>query len=124
MFVKNAYDDCTKPSFKSDLPLENQVSKLLELQKDVVDFCEGGKNCYELGTGWTAAWAFNASLMIIQGCNFILISIGGFWFWTRLVGTYLNVCFGCIHIAAISTAFSATLNPFGQICLLNITHNK
>ena len=51
------------------------------------------------------------------------MAIGGFWFWPRLIGTYCNFCCGCIHFAAIITAFVVSTNPKGVACEMNVAYN-
>ena len=62
--------------------------------------------------------------MIIQGINFILLSVGAFYFYPRLIGTFCNFCLGCCHLSAFSMALAARYSPAGAICAVNISSNQ
>lgn len=76
-------------------------------------------NCYRSGTGWSIAWYYNAVWMCIMGCNFILLTFGAKWFWPRLIGTWLNMAFGCCHCSGIGLLMAGVTGPFGVICGYN-----
>lgn len=99
--------------------------EIFELSIDYEESCRGKEqDCREAGTAWTEAWSFNASIMIIQGINFILLSVGAFYFYPRLIGTFCNFCLGCCHLSAFSMALAARYSPAGAICAVNISSNQ
>jgi len=77
-----------------------------------------------LGTQWSVAFTFNGAMLILQAFNFIMMAVGAFWFYPRLIGTFVNCCFGCCHLAAWAFALSVYANPLGQSCMLNIIGNQ
>jgi len=54
-----------------------------------------------------------------MGVNFILMTIGAFWFWPRFIGTWCNCCLGCCHITGISFMLAGATNPMGRYCAFN-----
>ena len=72
-----------------------------------------------MGTGWTFVWSYNAAWAIIMACNFVLMTIGAFWFWPRYIGTICNCCLGCCHISGIGFMLAGALNPYPRICSFN-----
>ena len=122
----NMYDGCVKPSFdtygiNNPCPKHSELSKLgkriekeeLEqkiiasdlaiLMIDWVDECGADQKCYETGTGWSFVWAWNAASCIVMGCNFIVIAVGAFFWWPRLIGTMLNYLLCCCHLVGFVT---------------------
>ena len=119
----NAYDGCNIPTFTPDSDVS--VRELAQLSEDYEKHCDGKEEeCREKGTEWTMAWSFNASIMIIQGINFIVLSIGAFYFYPRLIGTFCNFCLGCCHLSAFSVALSTRYSAPGAICAINISPNQ
>ena len=87
------------------------------------DYCDGDIACEKAGTNWKAIWMFNGAWMIIMGCNYILLALGSFCFWPRLVGTYLNACFGCCGCSGAIAAISVATFPMGAYCAFNEAGN-
>jgi len=56
--------------------------------------------------------------------NFVLMTFGAFYFYPRLIGTFLNCCFSCCHFAAWITALAVRFSPIGNMCGLNISGNQ
>ena len=132
--VVNAYDACMYPSIDylgvndpCDLnaPLERMqeltraMSDVAAISNDLVAYCGQDIACYEVGTGWTFIWSYNAAWAIIMGANFILLTFGAYWFWPRYIGSILNCCFGIFHISGVSMMFAGVMNPAPQLCALN-----
>ena len=76
--------------------------------------------CLEKGTEWSVVWSFNGSLMIIQAINFVVLTVGAFWFYPRLCATVCNCCLGCCHFYGIVAALNGSLSPYGVMCGYNI----
>ena len=55
--------------------------------------------------------------------NYILLMVGAFWFYPRLIGCCCNLCCGCCNLMTIFSAFAARNGPFGRGCELNIAPN-
>ena len=114
-----AYDGCFIPSYEPDPSLN--VFDAQQLQKDLFDVCGYDLACYRQGTLWSFIWTYNAIWILIMGVNFIFLSMGAFWFWPRLIGTWLNCCFGCCHCSAISYLVVGVMGPYGRICSYNVS---
>ena len=104
---------------KNQAESEKILLELEPIYEDQLEFCGTDKNCWETGTGWTFVWSYNAAWAIIMGLNFILMTIGAFWFWPRFIGTWCNCCLGCCHISGISFMLAGATNPMGRICSYN-----
>ena len=88
--------------------------------EDIFNDCGNDKACLAAGTGWSTVWAFNASIMFIQAVNFIVMAIGGFFWYPRLCGTLFNlVCAFTCHFASVILMFNRRLRPFGDLCSNN-----
>lgn len=83
------------------------------------DACRIDEASCDKGTGWSGAFAFNAWVCLIMFLNFVLMAIGGFWFWPRLIGTMFNCCCGCCHLFAWSVALGARFSVWGNWCAYN-----
>jgi len=119
----NPYDGCNIPDFVPDPDVSSL--EMMQMSMDLEESCIGKEMlCREKGTEWTQAWSFNASIMIIQGINFIVLSIGAFYFYPRLIGTFCNFCLGCCHLSAFSIAIAARYSPAGALCAINISPNQ
>ena len=115
----NAYDSCNLPAYVASDDLG--TSELASLSLDYFDYCDGDKDCYARGTDWTSVWGFNAAIMFLQAANFVVLAIGGFWWYPRVVGTILNfLCACCFHFTAIVMLFGGRLSPPGDLCSYNI----
>ena len=118
----NVFNSCNIPAYfrSSDLSDEDFADLLV----DYADFCDGDKACYEKGTGWTEIWAYNAAIMFLQAVNFVVMAIGGFFWYPRLFGTVINfICAATFHLAAVILLFGGRLSPPGDICSYNISPN-
>ena len=93
-----------------------------DLANDAADYCKE-MDC-KFGTLWTAAFTFNAIMLILMALNFALMTIGAFYFYPRLIGTFLNCCYGCCHFAAWVLTLAVRFNPPGRYCAINIASNQ
>lgn len=63
----------------------------------------------------------NAAMLIIQALNFILLAVGAFWFYPRLIGTIINtICAFCAHPASWGAALGSALSTPGIYCSFNV----
>ena len=115
---KILYDFCSTPAYIKDPELT--ASKYFEIGMEMVDFCSRGENC-EKGTQWSAAFAFNSTVLILSAANFIVMTFGAFFFAARIVGTWCNFCCGCCHCLAFSMALGVAYNPMGYWCSANVS---
>ena len=51
--------------------------------------------------------------------NFIVLTIGAFWFWPRFIGTICNCFLSCCHGIGVGFLFAGALNPYPRICSYN-----
>ena len=61
--------------------------------------------------------------MVIMGCNFILLALGAFCFWPRLIGTYCNCFFGALNCVGAGIALAGVFSPLGIVCGYNKASN-
>jgi hypothetical protein len=109
----NTYDSCNLPSFSFD-PEVSESDKSSNAS-NIFSFCDKkyDQDCSK-STGWTYVWAINGYIMIAQAVNFIVMTIGAFFFYPRCIGTILNFLLACCcHSTAISIALAARFLPFG-----------
>ena len=52
--------------------------------------------------------------------NFVLMTVGAFYFYPRLIGTFFNCCYACCHLVAWVLTLAARFNPLGRNCVLNV----
>ena len=52
--------------------------------------------------------------------NFVLLTFGAFWFYPRLIGTFINCCCGCCNLGGFIFALGVRFNPLGAHCVLNV----
>lgn len=113
------YDNCFIPEFKYKV---EDAGEVLDAAQDKGDYCGDGVSC-GTNTMWKTVWFYNGICMTVMGCNYILLALGSFFFWPRLIGTYLNCCFGCgALIGAFLGIFEAT-SPMGAYCGYNESAN-
>lgn len=96
-----AYDSCTLPKYDYG---DDDIEKI---SKDLKDGCELDKGCYEDGTGWTFIWFVNAITMIAQSLNFMLMTCGSWWFWPRVIGTFMSWVLGLASLFAVYLSFES-----------------
>ena len=87
--------------------------------EDSLDVCYEDNECLKQGTNWKLVWTFNGSYMVIMGCNYILLALGSFFFWPRLIGSYLNCCLGCCGMVGGIIALYYTMFALGELCSYN-----
>lgn len=81
-------------------------------------------SCLENGTGWSGAFTFNGIILFIQGVNFVVMTFGAYWWTPRVIGTLCNLCLGCCHCLAFTSALSAAYGVMGSWCVVNISPNQ
>jgi len=81
-------------------------------------------DCLKNGTRWSVAFNFNGVMLFFQACNFLLMTFGAYWFYPRLIGTFVNCCYGCCHLAAWTMAVGVFGSPLGQSCVINVQPNQ
>ena len=117
--IPSWYDICFIPEFKYKVEDAGEVQ---DAAQDKGDYCGDGVSC-GTNTMWKTVWFYNGICMTVMGCNYILLALGSFFFWPRLIGTYLNCCFGCgALIGAFLGIFEAT-SPMGAYCGYNESAN-
>ena len=58
--------------------------------------------------------------MFMQSANFVLMAVGGFFYYPRLIGTIINCCLACpCHFTAFVMMFVRRNNPIGDLCSYN-----
>lgn len=62
--------------------------------------------------------------MFLQVLNFIVLAIGGYWFYPRLIGTFMNWVLGFCHFCVIIFSLYARFSPFGRWCSYNVAGNN
>lgn len=92
--------------------------------QEVISWCSGDEECLKAGTRWTQVWHVNAWFMLIHCANFVLLAIGGFWFYPRVIGTFLNWLMSLCHVGVIIFTLFGRYNPFGNWCSYNIANNN
>ena len=119
--ARSWYDLCFLPNIIVD---EDMWEDFKDAEKDAEDVCdESDFECIKQGTQWKFIWAFNGSLMVLMGCNFILLALGAFCFWPRLIGSYINCCCGALNCAGAIIALAGVLSPMGVMCGYNKAGN-
>ena len=63
---------------------------------------------------------FNAAVLIICFINFLLMTLGAFFWYPRLFGTLCNCCCSCCHCLAWAAALAVRFNPVGIWCGFNV----
>ena len=116
------YDSCIFPGSIRDPDVDPVTAA--EIQLRAFEYCaDNQSDCAENGTRWSVAFNFNTVIMIFSAVNFILMAIGGYWFYPRLFGTFINCCYACCHCAAWTMAVGVYASPLGQLCTLNVHPN-
>ena len=118
----NAYDLCATPSEIRDPEISR--SDYNKLEQDVKTYCQDRKEECFRGTQWSAAFSFNATVLCLSAANFIVMAIGGFFFWPRYVGTWINFCYACCHCSACSMGLAVSYGPIGLLCKTNVAGNN
>jgi len=117
----NIFDQCRVPLYKSSKFEQFESEKAHE---EVISWCGGDEECLKAGTRWTQVWQVNAWFMLIHCANFVLLAIGGFWFYPRVIGTFLNWLMSLCHVGVIAFTLFGRYNPFGNWCSYNIVNNN
>ena len=117
--MTRAYDSCSIPEFIADSELT--YDKKLELVNESIDICGDDIGCSERGTNWTIVWTLNAAWMLIMAVNLILMAIGAFWWYPRVIGCLANSCFAICHLVAVAFLFAARWSPGGRHCSYNLS---
>ena len=122
--IVSPFDSChiSGPGTVVDLSVDIETRNQISL--DFAEYCKGSDVCEKYGTRWTAAFNFNAVIINACAINFVLMAIGGYWFYPRLIGTFLNCCYGLCHFAAWGLAVGVYAAPPGRVCTLNIAANQ
>ena len=92
---------------------------MADAMNEWIEECRTDQECYETGTGWSFIWAWNGAWCILMSFNFILLAIGAFLWWPRLVGTLLNYLLCTCHLVGIITMFFGVYSPFPRVCQYN-----
>ena len=117
---KYAYDSCTLPTYDSGDKDFEKISKDLQDGCGLDDDGVINKDCYENGTGWTFIWFFNAITMIAQSLNFMLMTCGSWWFWPRVLGTFMSWVLGLASLFAVYLSFESYQRDYTDFCKYNI----
>ena len=117
--MTSAYDSCSIPEFIRDPELTDE--KRLALVNGGIDTCGDDIGCNERGTNWTIVWTWNAAWLLIMAVNLIVMAIGAFWWYPRLVGCFANSCFAICHLVALAGLFAARWSPGGRHCSYNLS---
>ena len=114
-----AYDSCEYPDGYETDPenIDDATAAAITLAFE----CGFDVSCYRAGTSWTHVWGANGLVMIFMAFNFVLMSVGGFHFYPRCIGTWCNAfCACCCHGAVIGLAMSGRYRAMGTWCSFNI----
>ena len=68
-------------------------------------------------------FTFSGTVLVLVSCNFILLAVGGFCFWPRLIGTYINLGLAIFNFAAAITAIVSNTKPKSVLCSYNKAFN-
>jgi len=117
----NIFDSCLVPTFSVG---DANPTEVENAYRSVEDWCDGDADCLKAGTRWTLVWQTNAALMLLQSLNFILLAVGGYWFYPRLIGTFVNWVLGFCHLCIIGFTLYARFSPFGRWCSYNTAGNN
>ena len=118
----NAYDQCNVPGYLRDPTIDN--AEMDNINDAAEDWCINNASECIKGTQWSAAFAFNSSVLGISAGNFIIMTLGACFFWPRFVGTWINFCYACCHCSAFATAIAVAFGPLGARCKTNIIGNE
>ena len=55
-----------------------------------------------------------------MAANFVIMTLGAFYFYPRIIGTFINCCYGCCHLIAWTLILGMRFNPIGNHCVLNV----
>ena len=102
---------CEFPRAEVDPTVSEDELNSIANDLDVV--CGLDESCYDQGTGWTGHFAFSAAIMYVSVLNYILLMVGSFWFYPRMIGCCCNLCMGCCHAWSIILAIAYRYGPFG-----------
>ena len=73
------------------------------------------------GTGWTNLWVTSGIITMVSLFNFILLMLGTWFLYPRIIGTFLNCCAGCFFLMGVSIAtLFNQLHSFSDVCSYNI----
>ena len=117
--VDNSYDACAYPSGYITEPdkVDDATAAALTLGLE----CGFDASCYRAGTTWTDVWGANGIIMLFMAFNFVLMSVGGFYFYPRCIGTWINAfCACCCHSTVVGLALSGRWRAYGNYCSFNI----
>ena len=89
-----------------------------------MDFCRDAPENCEQGTQWSVAFAFNASVLFLSSFNFIAMAVGAYFWWPRMFGAYINLCYACCHCSAFTMALALRFNPVGAWCAIIIAPSE
>jgi len=62
-------------------------------------------------------------MMLLHVLNFVLMSFGGFWFYPRVIGTFINWFLSFCHVGVIVFTLFRRYNAFGVWCSYNEVAN-
>ena len=99
------------------------ATELAVIGLEWVDACGTEQACYEVGTGWSFVFAWNASWLIIMGFNFLTMMCGAFYWWPRFFGAVCNYFLCIMHLVGIIFTGVALGSPYGRICSYNKSIN-
>lgn len=72
-----------------------------------------------MGSKWSVVFEFNGVLYMLITFNAVLMIIGVYLIWLRLISICCNCLFGCINFAAIITTAVFRFRPMGRLCALS-----
>mmetsp|Transcript_1453 Transcript_1453/g.2101 ORF Transcript_1453/g.2101 Transcript_1453/m.2101 type:complete len:155 (+) Transcript_1453:213-677(+) len=118
----NSYDSCRVPAFTADP--ESSTADYMKAMEEAEEYCMQNIDACIEGTQWSAAFAFNATVLFLSAINFIGMAVGGCFWWPRMYGAYINFCYACCHCSAFSFALGVRFNPVGNLCVFNIAPSE
>ena len=98
----------------------NISADMSEAMIEWIDECGADQDCYEVGTGWSFIWAWNASWCIIAGFNFFFFAFGSCYWWPRFLGTLINIFLSCCQLSGAVFMLTGVYNPFSRVCQYNL----
>ena len=64
-------------------------------------------------------WFLNAMSLIACAFNFLILTIGAYYFRFLIIGTLCNCCCSIFHGFVIYNLYLGMISPFGKLCKLN-----
>ena len=111
------YDTCRHPTFVNDRKLMLLDARVWQqINEEYKEYCKwGSENCLK-GTQWSVAFRWNSIVLLLSAANFIVLTFGAFYLHARIIGTWLNFFYACLHCTACTMAISVAYSPLGRHC--------